>query len=133
MKRCVTCKLEKPLSEFHTHKTRGHQASCKTCRKTYNAAHYQKNKASYAASRDRSAKRMRQWFEALKDGPCTDCSGRFPAVCMQWDHLPGTTKVAEVGRLARLGRQAVLDEIKKCELVCANCHAIRTSDRHTDD
>jgi hypothetical protein len=46
---------------------------------------------------------------------------------MQWDHLPGHEKVADLGSLARQGsRKRVLEEIEKCELVCANCHAIRS-------
>jgi hypothetical protein len=49
---------------------------------------------------------------------------------MQWDHLPGTEKAANLGDLARRGNRArVLDEIAKCELVCANCHAMRTFSR----
>jgi hypothetical protein len=51
---------------------------------------------------------------------------------MQWDHLPGAPKVDEVSNLVRRGfrRQSILDEIAKCELVCANCHAVRTHDRY---
>jgi hypothetical protein len=45
---------------------------------------------------------------------------------MQWDHPPGTKKVAPVSALYRGKRARVLAEIAKCELVCANCHAIRT-------
>jgi hypothetical protein len=46
---------------------------------------------------------------------------------MQWDHLPGFVKSGNIsddfdGR----SRDEVLEEIAKCELVCANCHVIRT-------
>ena len=45
---------------------------------------------------------------------------------MQFDHI-GTDKISSVSRLVSgRSRQAVLDEIEKCELVCANCHSIRT-------
>ena len=27
-------------------------------------------------------------------------------------------------------RETILDEIRKCELVCANCHAVRTFNRY---
>ena len=49
---------------------------------------------------------------------------------MQWDHLPGFEKRANVADLVKrsLKKQAE-EEIKKCELVCANCHAIRTHNR----
>jgi hypothetical protein len=46
---------------------------------------------------------------------------------MQWDHLPGTEKHADLGWLVRTdNKRRVLAEIAKCELVCANCHALRT-------
>jgi len=50
---------------------------------------------------------------------------------MQWDHRPGAEKIGNIsadfwGRT----RDEVLDEIAKCELVCTNCHAIRTFDRN---
>jgi hypothetical protein len=51
---------------------------------------------------------------------------------MQWDHLPGYEKVGDLGRLqARHSKAAVLAEIAKCELVCANCHAVRTFRRRS--
>jgi hypothetical protein len=46
---------------------------------------------------------------------------------MHWHHLRPAEKEATLGYLAKCGsRQRVLDEIDKCELVCANCHAVRT-------
>ncbi|MDP9320522.1 MAG: hypothetical protein M3P16_05445 [Chloroflexota bacterium] len=36
-------------------------------------------------------------------------------------------KVAAIGSMVgKWARDAVLDELKKCELVCANCHVMRT-------
>jgi hypothetical protein len=49
---------------------------------------------------------------------------------MHWDHLPEFEKLGEIsGNLRDHGRAKVLAEISKCELVCANCHAIRTYTR----
>ena len=49
---------------------------------------------------------------------------------MQWDHLPGFVKLGEIsGRLRNASRAKILAEIEKCELICANCHAIRTFNR----
>lgn len=68
---------------------------------------------------------------ALKeDRPCVDCNGRFHHSAMQWDHLPGTKKRGNVSEMyVNCGMQTILDEIAKCELVCANCHAVRTYQR----
>lgn len=67
----------------------------------------------------------------LKAAPCVDCGGTFPPECMDFDHLSGTSKVMDVSTMAKQGlaRQRILDEIAKCELVCANCHRIRTKQR----
>jgi len=63
--------------------------------------------------------------------PCADCGGVFPACCMDFDHLPGSVKTNSVGTMVAHGhnREAVLAEIAKCDLVCANCHRIRTASR----
>lgn len=65
----------------------------------------------------------------LKEKPCTDCGELFPPFCMDFDHVRGT-KVASISRLLSDNKfDKVLEEIEKCELVCANCHRIRTVGR----
>ena len=110
---------------------RGFQPWCKACRKEYDAAY---SARPLERRRELRAERKREfvvWYRALKeDRPCTDCGGRFPAAAMQWDHLPGSEKAADVANLLRRSSKArILEEIAKCELVCANCHATRTVHR----
>jgi hypothetical protein len=46
---------------------------------------------------------------------------------MQFDHLPGAPKRGDIGFLMRYSsKKLILDEMQHCELVCANCHALRT-------
>jgi len=72
-----------------------------------------------------------EWCQSLKAGkPCADCGESYHPAAMHWDHLPGFQKLGGVRDLARnLNKKTVLDEIAKCELVCANCHAVRTYER----
>lgn len=68
---------------------------------------------------------------AIKEAtPCSDCGAKFPACCMDFDHR-GTDKRREVGILISRSAdwEVVLEEIEKCDLVCANCHRIRTRDK----
>ncbi len=68
--------------------------------------------------------------DALKAIPCMDCGECFPAICMDFDHRPGTDKLFEVGdKIFFLGMKKLLDEIAKCDVVCSNCHRIRTQSR----
>ena len=58
---------------------------------------------------------------------CADCGWNEWARGLDWDHVRGE-KVAGVAGLIANGRPwiEVLAEMAKCEVVCANCHRIRT-------
>ena len=69
----------------------------------------------------------------LKAGPCMDCGERFHPAAMTFDHRPGTEKVRDIATLAGRGLTGLFDqELAKCDLVCANCHAIRTFRRREE-
>ena len=59
--------------------------------------------------------------------PCMDCHNTWPYYVMQFDHNGTAEKVGGINYLLRYGTfEQVLEEIDKCDLVCGNCHAIRT-------
>ena len=70
--------------------------------------------------------RVRAALDALKGSPCVDCGGTFPPECMDFDHRPGEEKVKPVGNMYQMSMKNIKAEIEKCDLVCANCHRIRT-------
>ena len=129
MKKCGHCGREQPLAEFHR-RGKGHQAWCKTCRRAYDASYFRASRARLMARKRERWEEIVQWHNELKASlPCVDCGGFFHHAAMTWDHLPGREKVNEVSNLRRFSRNAVLAEIAKCELVCANCHAVRSFER----
>ena len=75
----------------------------------------------------RSNARVRAYVDSLKVSPCVDCNRSFPPVCMDFDHRPGEEKVRDVSKCKTVAQAA--DEISKCDLVCANCHRLRTAAR----
>lgn len=68
---------------------------------------------------------------ALKAVPCMDCGGRFPPYVMDFDHRDGAAKSMEISNIIRRGWswQKLAREIALCDIVCANCHRIRTFKR----
>lgn len=60
--------------------------------------------------------------------PCVDCAGRFPAEVMDFDHVRGV-KLFELSEAAGRSLEIIAREIAKCDLVCANCHRLRTASR----
>src|SRR5690349_21757011 len=95
------------------------------------AKHYANNKEYYA---ERNRKRRLQFQEAIrsaKDRPCTDCEKMYPYYVMQFDHLKDKSfNIANTSKISSLKK--LLEEIAKCEVVCANCHAERTHQRKLD-
>jgi hypothetical protein len=120
IKICNRCKL--PKTEYY----KSVPTACIDCvtaanRKWWNENHADINKRQMSKYRE-----FRLWFDSLKDRPCSDCGAKFPPYCMDWDHVGD--KKFNLGR-TQSNRKAVLEEIAKCELVCSNCHRIRTHTR----
>lgn len=65
-----------------------------------------------------------------KERGCVDCGYNEHAVALQFDHVSGNKK-ASVSNLIRsdYAWKTILEEINKCEVRCANCHAVVTAHR----
>lgn len=68
-------------------------------------------------------------MHAAKSVPCADCGGTFDPVCMDFDHRPGEVKSRSVARMVGYPHDEIRREIAKCDVVCANCHRLRTKSR----
>ena len=64
-------------------------------------------------------------IDQLKTGPCSDCYQTFPPCAMDFDHVKDRKK-KDVSAMKSHSLKAIVAEIKKCDLVCSNCHRIRT-------
>lgn len=134
MKVCTKCAVEKSESEFSSNGDRLN-SHCKKCRaQTYKQKYQQtpREQLRQRTKRQTDKARARALVNALKENPCTDCGQTYPFYVMQFDHL--RDKSDNVGRLVGIGAsdKKILDEVAKCELVCANCHAERTYRRRLD-
>jgi hypothetical protein len=97
----------------------------------YRRKYYLENREyTLAVNRANREKRLTA-MRAAKDKPCADCGHKFPHPCMEFDHVRGVKKfcVSQInGSMKR-----IREEIAKCEVVCANCHRIRTWNRKHPD
>lgn len=128
---CSKCQVVKNLDEFYRRGSSRLVSACKLCV----SADYSKNlEKSRKRAREASAKcrlpKVSFILEIKTGTPCADCGKNFPAVCMDFDHLNREEKTALVSEMVSSGSYTLAElqtEIKKCEVVCANCHRIRTS------
>jgi len=87
--------------------------------------HYQDNYERYRLARQRSRKRIKDWLNEQKSKPCNRCGQNYPPVVMDFHHRDPQTKLFEVAAaISRYSRQRMIDEIAKCDLLCANCHRL---------
>ena len=131
VKRCCTCKQIKPLEEFNrmTRSKDGRQGSCRDCNKAYHYANWDRHMAQIRRRRKAlTLRNQRRMVEYLRAHPCVDC-GETDILVLEFDHL--RDKTANVGTLLmrRSEWRRILEEIAKCEVVCANCHRRRTARR----
>jgi hypothetical protein len=71
----------------------------------------------------------RKWIDAykLKRG-CKFCGFRKWAEALDFDHKDRSTKKFNISQSLRLYKKRLLKEIKKCWVLCANCHRHRTKE-----
>mgnify|MGYP003572159057 CR=1 FL=1 len=100
-------------------------------RQKTNQKYYAQNREKVQAVNQEARRRIREYVWGLKEqGSCVDCGVSNPIV-LEFDHLPGHEKKGHIASLVSSGYgKATIDaEIAKCELVCANCHKVRTHER----
>jgi hypothetical protein len=137
MKRCGTCGLTKPLEEFH-YKNRAagtRQSTCTACARAYQrtwyADHRERHGQTSKVRRDEWRASLVRVIERAKAVPCADCGERYPSYVMDFDHLHGD-KLANVSSLKTASLERLLGEMHKCDVVCANCHRLRTVARRSE-
>lgn len=70
-------------------------------------------------------------IDVKSTNPCKDCRQYWPFYVLQFDHVRGVKEF----ELWRVGDsvckiERIQEEIDKCDIVCANCHAARTYKRN---
>jgi hypothetical protein len=134
LRKCYRCGELKPQGGFAwRRRTKGQRDSfCRPCRSAYGKEHYVANRQRYIdQARMQKQKlalaRTTYLIEFFETHPCVDCGETDPVV-LEFDHL--RDKLFDIGQaLPYRNWQSVLDEIAKCEVVCANCHRRRTAHR----
>lgn len=108
MKTCSTCKVEKPLSEFHyKHTEKRHNSMCKKCFSAYCMKRWT----------DRKIKAIER-----KGGCCSHCGYNKYIGALEFHHLNPSDKEFNWNKMRLLPEEKIFRELDKCILLCSNCH-----------
>ena len=111
------------------------QRFCKPCRREYNK-NWHRNQTSddkhkrYVKQQNRLYKRIEFTRRVKRFFGCADCGVKDFRV-LDFNHLPQFEKSFGIGLAARqsMSIERLKEEIRKCEVVCSNCHRIRSYKR----
>jgi hypothetical protein len=127
---CSVCKQDLPYSEFPLKANNRRDSFCRGCKKDYQREYYQDNKQYYksraACQKEWAIEYLRQIKAATR---CADCGRKYHYCVMDFDHREGETKLFNLSTARQQGRKKIEEEIAKCDVVCANCHRLRTHRR----
>ena len=85
---------------------------------------------AYASKADLYQYQIERWRRvklraiAYKGGACEHCRGTFPAPAMQFHHRDPREKDVQWVKLRLRSWARIVEELDKCALLCANCHAV---------
>ena len=117
------------VAAYSRHRKKGED--CAVCRKAAADQKRQNYKPKRPKSRhDRIQGRNAIIEEKLRRKECLDCGLEVTLenyVCFDFDHRdPAEKSFAISSKAKEVNQQVLKDEFAKCDLVCANCHRLRT-------
>ena len=135
IKRCKQCdtSLDITMFPYRDGSKRLRRSWCVDCcylkGKQWRRTRSPKQQVIIKARRKEVLNTSREFVNELKDNPCMDCGGKFPPCAMDYDHRDPSIKKHGVGTMLTSTKETILADIAKCDLVCANCHRVRTFKR----
>lgn len=99
----------------------------------YHIGKGQKEKTRARTTRSRTLAKRKIW-EIKEESGCVDCKEKYPHYMLEFDHLPEFEKLDSPTQIMhKYSWERAMEEISKCDIVCANCHKIRTWQRYLDN
>lgn len=123
---CQRCQTEKPIDDFYENRRKskateglewaGHDSYCKLCRSVQRG--------------ERREQLKRQAVDYL-GGCCVDCGLVDIPDVYDFHHLDPMVKEERIALIIQRSWARVVEELKKCVLLCANCHRKRHAKDNT--
>lgn len=105
---------------------------CIWCKKFFK--NYQNRNRKRCAACNTKIRRFRAKLAAIEllGGKCNRCAFDSHPSALEFHHKDGDKEFA-IGMAANKSWGSIVDEIRKCELLCSNCHRIEHSERYEKD
>lgn len=121
-KTCTKCGLSKDTELFKMRDGKP-ESVCKECTNAYLSEYYRRNKQTYLNKQRLRKADWKEWYKEYKSTlRCIKCGESHPG-CLDFHHRDPSTKEYSISVSGpSLGRDKLLIEIAKCDILCVNCH-----------
>ncbi len=94
--------------------------------KEYLKKHYNANKEYYFQKNIRNRKKNYELLQEIKETLFCEKGGEHRIICLDFHHTNSDEKEMSISVAVHRGWgiKRIKEEIKKCQVVCANCHRI---------
>lgn len=131
-KKCTLCDKELDIENFPiiNYKTNKISSRCGECKREYDRKYWEANKNNRNVIKNENTKinrnKKRKFIvDFLKTSKCFDCENNDWRV-LEFDHRDRKIKEFNLANSVQYSIERIQKEIDKCDVVCANCHRIRT-------
>lgn len=131
-KKCTKCNDDLTIDNFPVmNKITGKISSmCHDCKREYDREYWENNKHERSEIKNKQQKKNRSSkrkyiINFLKKSKCADCPISDWRV-LEFDHRDRENKSFNIADAVNYSIERIQLEIDKCDVVCANCHRIRT-------
>ena len=116
---CTSCNQDLPIEKFKMRGGRQADTRYSMC-----------NRCLYVKyTRPLIEQKTKEIHEYQMEKGCMDCGYNAHPAALEFDHVSGK-KLFNIGEeVGNRSREKLWEEIAKCDVVCANCHSIRTANR----
>ena len=125
-KTCLGCNKTLLIDQFSfKNKSKGiRQSRCKICYNSHNRDYYKSGERLKQIKRVRVNSEQRyQLFKEWKSSQSCIVCGEDSSECLDLHHVDPSTKEGDISELfSRWSWARIQDEIRKCVVVCSNCH-----------
>ena len=109
-----------------TYKEIKEELNCSLGTIAYHLGKGQKEKSRKRTNRSRTILKRKLW-EIKENSGCVDCGEKYPHWMLDFDHKPEFEKIDSPTKIMqKYSWEKALEEVAKCDIVCPNCHRVRT-------
>ncbi len=102
--------------------------------KEYYKEYHEKRKEKYKVKRKEKYNKRKKYIDQIKlESGCVFCGYNEHPAALDFDHIDPLIKISNISNLLLGSLNSLQAEIAKCQVLCSNCHRIKTYEERQEN